>query len=294
MAKTLIKSRIILFVATLLTGWVLFNALNPPAYAATPADSGIRVYDYASLLSEEETAELEARILTAREDINMDIVFLTSNDTQGKDSQAYADDFYDENGFGTGDFKAGVLYFIDMDHRVPTITTTGEMIDYINDERLESIFNAVDPYLQEEDWYGSAGALIDEVTYWVAAGLPKGGYRYDSDTGQRVDEYGNPLENEARRLTLAEILIALAIGALAGLIRYISVSRKYKMKASPYAFNLQTNAVLHVVDQLDDFVRTTTTRTRINSDSGGGHGGGSGVHRGSSGTSHGGGSGRRF
>lgn len=279
--------------AIFLVGLFLFASGQTPAAAATLADSGTRVYDYAGLLSEREITELETRIDSACQSIGMDLVFLTSADTEGKDSQAYADDFYDYNGFGVGDFKTGILYFIDMEHRVPTISTTGDMIDYINDVRLERIFDTLDPYLQQGDWFGSAAAFIDEVTYWVAKGLPKGGYRYDSETGQTVDEYGNLL-TQPRRLSPGEILIALAVGALAGLFRYVRVKRKYQMKASPYAFNLKTNAVLDVVDQKDDFIRTTTSRVRIHTDNGGAGGRGSGVHTGGSGTSHGGGSGRGF
>jgi uncharacterized protein len=234
-------------------------------------------------------------IATAADKTGMDIVVLTSDNTGGKESQAYADDFYDNNSYGTGDFNSGILYFIDMDNRVPTISTTGEMIDYINDNRLSSIFDAVDPYLQDSDWYGSAVAFLDKLTAFVAAGQPAGGYRYDTKSGQVVDEYGNPVADAPSRLTFPEVMLGLAVGAVVALIRYFSVSRKYKMKSSPYFFNLQTNAALNVVNNLDDFLRTSETRVPIANNSGGfGGGGGSGVHMGGSGTSHGGGSGRGF
>lgn len=62
----------------------------------------------------------------------MDIVILTStaakhsaDDSQAeKIGMAFADDFYDQNGFGTGSAKSGLIYFIDMSNRMPILTTT--------------------------------------------------------------------------------------------------------------------------------------------------------------------------
>lgn len=263
------------------------------AHATTLAESGQRVYDYAGLLTAEQAAALETALDAAAGQTAMDIVFLSAADTGGKESLAYAEDFYDYNGFGTGESKDGIVYFIDMEHRVPTIATTGHMIDYISDSRLDDLFDSVDPYLQDADWYGSAIAFIDRLSYWVGQGLPEGGYRYDAETGQLIDEYGNPVGVKTRQLSAGELGFALVAGALVAWLRYSKVSRSYRMKGHAYFFNLNTGAVLAMANTADQFLRSSVTRVPIVTSSGSG-GSGSSVHRGSSGTFHGGGSGRGF
>lgn len=279
--------------ALLLCAATLLLLPPQPAYAATLAESGRRVYDYAGLLTSEQAATLETLLGATAQQTGMDIVFLSSADTGGKESLAYAEDFYDENGFGMGESKDGIVYFIDMDHRVPTIATTGHMIDYISDSRLNDLFDSVDPYLQDADWYYSATAFLDRLTYWVGQGLPEGGYRYDEATGQVIDEYGNPVGTKTRRLSAGELSIALAAGILTAWRRYAKISRSYRMKGHAYFYNLNTGAVLAMANATDQFLRTSVTRVPIVASRGSG-GGGSSVHMGSSGTFHGGGSGRGF
>ncbi|MBP5793935.1 MAG: TPM domain-containing protein, partial [Spirochaetaceae bacterium] len=68
---------------------------------------------------------------------NKEAVIVTTSDAQGKSAEAYADDFYDENDFGTGSGKDGVLFLIDMDNRKIHVSTSGSMIDYLEDWRIE-------------------------------------------------------------------------------------------------------------------------------------------------------------
>lgn len=282
--------------AALLLCLTFFFVSAQPAGAATLAESGQRVYDYAGLLTAEQAAELQLALAAATQQTGMDIVFLSAADTGGKESLAYAEDFYDQNGFGVGESKDGIVYFIDMDHRVPTIATTGHMIDYISDNRLNDLFDSVDPYLQQGDWYGSATAFSGRLTYWVAQGLPEGGYRYDEETGQVIDEHGNLVGARKRQLGAGEAFFALAAGLLAGLWRYRKVSRSYRMQGQNYVFNLRSGAVLSIIaaGAADQFLRSSVTRVPITPPGAGSGGHGSSVHRGGSGTFHGGGSGRGF
>ncbi|MBP5329293.1 MAG: TPM domain-containing protein, partial [Spirochaetaceae bacterium] len=104
-----------------------------------------RVFDQANLFSESQTATLEENLAEFLDRYNMEAVIVTTSDTHGKSAEAYADDFYDENGFGTGSGKDGVLFLIDMDNRKIHVSTSGSMIDYLEDWRIEKIYDDVSP-----------------------------------------------------------------------------------------------------------------------------------------------------
>ena len=106
-----------------------------PAAAAEP-----RVIDEAGLLTNEEVDGLEEQIAALCETYpNMDFVFVTTDDAQGKDTQAYADDYYDFHGYGAGGNDSGVLFLIDMDNRNLGISTHADGVRYFTDERIESL-----------------------------------------------------------------------------------------------------------------------------------------------------------
>ena len=89
------------------------------------ASDDTRVFDEAGLFDEYEKEGLETRIEEVRKSENIDLAVTTTDDANGKTSEAYADDFYDSHGFGTGDDASGVLLLIDMDNREIYVSTSG-------------------------------------------------------------------------------------------------------------------------------------------------------------------------
>ena len=123
-----LRKRIALSAVTALT---LFVAV--PVYA----DTYDAVYDDAALLSDEEQQSLSEEITNLQETTGWEIFVLTTEDAQGKTAREYADDFYDTT--ATGD--DGVVFLIDMDNREVTISTAGEAIYYLNDDRIDDILD---------------------------------------------------------------------------------------------------------------------------------------------------------
>ena len=79
------------------------------------------VYDDAALLTPEEIETLESELDAAGEKTGWNMLMLTTDDTNGKTTQEYADDFFDaiaENG-------DGVALLIDMQNREICISTGG-------------------------------------------------------------------------------------------------------------------------------------------------------------------------
>lgn len=257
-------------------------------WASAALADGDRVFDRAELFTASEVQELEQEIQAFQKETGMDFVIVTSNESHKGSAQQIADAFYEQGGFGLDEEKSGILYYIDMDDRYHYLSTTGAMIDYMTDARIENAIDEVTRYLSAGAYAQGASQMISIVRQYVRAGIPEGQYRYDVVTGQR-------LTARHKALTKNEIILALVIGFAVCLIYVACVKSRYSLKGSTYHYSYQDNGSMKLTDQEDTYLRTTTTRVRKpdppeNTGSHGG-GGGSGVHTSSSGTSHGGGGG---
>jgi len=251
-----------------------------------------RLFDRADLFTATEEEAIRNAIADFQKATGMDFVVLTSSESHGDASQQQiADAFYDQGGFGLDEENSGVLYYIDMYDRQEYISTTGAMIDYLTDERIERSLDVSNPNLRAARYADAVQAMIAKVQEFVKAGIPEGQYRYDVITGQR-------LTARHKVLTTAEMLVGGALCLLIGFIFMSGVKARYRLKGSTYKYDYATNAQVDMQENRDDYLRTTVTRARKpppSSGSGGGFGGsgGSGVHSGGGGVSHGGG-GRGF
>ena len=257
-------------------------------WASAALADGDRVFDRAELFTASEVQELEQEIQAFRKETGMDFVIVTSNESHKGSAQQIADAFYEQGGFGLDAEKSGILYYIDMDDRYHYLSTTGAMIDYMTDARIENAIDEVTRYLSAGAYAQGASQMISVVRQYVRAGIPEGQYRYDVVTGQR-------LTARHKALTKNEIILALVIGLVVCLIYVACVRSRYSLKGSTYHYSYRDNGTMKLTDQEDTYLRTTTTRVRKpdppeNTGSHGG-GGGSGVHTSSGGTSHGGGGG---
>ncbi len=259
--------------------------------AASAMADAPRVVDDAGLFSAAQEQELEERIGAFQEKTGMDFVIYTSSAAHEGSQQQVADGLYDLGGYGLGEDASGILYYIDMYERIPYLTTTGAMIDYMTDERIDDAHERCYPYLAMGDYAGAAERMISVVQEDVSRGIPEGQYRYDVLTGRR-------LTARHKALTFGEIVLCGVAALVAALLFVKTVEGRYCLKGSTYEYQFRVNGQMHITGQTDDYLRTTTTRARRSpppsSGGGGGHHGGSGVHTSSRGISHGGGAGRKF
>lgn len=111
--------------------------LHIPIAANAQSASVESVYDYADLLSSEEESELR-EFAADYEKYNISVIFLTTQDTEGKSSMQYSSDFYDNNPLFLDD---GVLFMIDMDNREVYINTVGSCIGLLPDDTVYEILD---------------------------------------------------------------------------------------------------------------------------------------------------------
>ena len=271
--------------------WTTLILLMTAVMALTSrAASSQRVYDDAGLFTKAEKELLEQSITELTGEMNMDFVVLTATDKEGKTQAEYADDFYDENDFGTGEDRSGLLFMIDMESRDCYISTSGDMIDYLTDARIAQILQYDDrlwELLSAGNYAGAVRRVMNEVQEYYVEGpetVPEKRY--------------NPLM----------AAVAAVIGALAGLGKSRSIRSEYGMKnekrqamQSTKAYMATTNFAFN--QSADDLLNTIVTRIPLPAPvkvSSGGSGGssysGSSTHTSSSGRTHGGGGsgGRHF
>ncbi len=217
--------------------------------------------DDASLLTASEKAELLELLTDLSEKTECDIAVVTAESLGGKSPMAFADDFFDYNGYGYGENDNGIMLVLALESRDYWITTHGKAYDNISSSEIEDIEDAVVPYLSSGDYYTAFAEFANESSKLVNGHI-----------------FG-----------LVDIVIALAVGVL---IAFISVSvMKGKLKsvrAQSGASVYMKAGSLNLTRSHDIFLYHTVTRVPRPKESSGGGGG----HTSSSGRSHGGGGGK--
>lgn len=263
---------------------VLTLGLNAVSYVSVAAAQEGNVYDDAALLTESEIAALNEDITSLQEASGWNVYAVTTADAMGKTTAAYADDFFDEH---SPEQEDGVVVLIDMDNREITISTCGEAIRYLTDERIEAILDDAYTDVSNEAYGDCLDSMLDGVAEYYDEGIQSDQYNYDTETGE-ISRY--------RTLTVMEILVVLVVAIIVGAVIYGVVVGKYQLRFGTYQYDFRDSGRVNLRVKEDRFVNQTLTHRRIpkQDGSGGGHSSGrSSTHSSSSGRSHGGGS-RKF
>ena len=227
-----------------------------------------RVEDYADLLTPYEEEYLRDFLDEKSEYLQFDIVVVTTNSVGGKSSQAYADDFYDYNGYGMGENYDGVLLLVNMEYREWYISTTGYGMEAITNSDVQEIGDEVASYLS----YGEYGQAFQTF----------------GDLVQREVEKAHDSEVVDAGEIIIRLIIALFIGMGLAFIP-VTVMKKQlnNVKAKVEAGDYVKRDQIAITEQRDLFLyRNISRRMRPKSNSS------SSGHSSSSGRSHGGGGGR--
>lgn len=259
--------------------------------SAAVIDTGLKVYDNAELFSEDEANSLRQRAQELVKKCSMDVLIVTIDDAEGKSSRNYADDFYDDNGFGLGDDKSGLVLLIDMDNREAYISTCGSAIRIFTDNRLDNMINNITSPLSDGEYVKAANIFLDDVDDYFGLGVPSDQYNYNTETKQR-DYYSNTAEmpdGVGKSLRNLGLFIAIAIGASLIIVGCMALNNRGRKTTNAGTYLEPGSFTLN--DRRDIYLRTTVTQHQINTGSGSG-GSRSFTHSGGGGSSHGGRGGR--
>ncbi len=282
--------------ALLSAGLLVLLCFSMPFFSVGTKAAEPRLVDRAGLLNEEE-AESLARYLDETSEANqLDIVIVTVDSLEGKNPEAFADDYYDEHGYGFGSTRDGVLFLLNMGERDWAVSTTGRGATVLTDYGIEQIMNEVLPKLGDGN-YGDAFSLFAERV---------GDYSRIAAEDRPVDIYEViPQEQPKKTVPISWLFSDLGIGAALASIPMRSAKNQLRSVRNHYNANGYADWQGSDIGErsVDQFINTTTTSRIIaaavpmhqnnhhnNRPTGGGTviGHGSTMHTGSSGTSHGG------
>ena len=140
------------------------NAQVEETTAVVSAENNLPlVVDNADLLTDDEESKLTSKLNTITEEHNANVVVLTVTDLEGKSAEAYADDYYDYNGYKESDGGVLVLFKPGEDgERKLHITTHGTAIKEFSDSTIEDILYAMKDLLVAEDYYNAFNLYADK------------------------------------------------------------------------------------------------------------------------------------
>lgn len=253
-------------------------------YAAEGERAGdVAVIDDAALFTESEIEALNEGIAALEQETGWNVYAVTTEDAVGKTARDYADDFFNAH---SPEQEDGVAMLIDMDNREIVISTGGEAIRYLTDERIEWILDAAYTDISN-GYYGDCMiTMLEGVTDFYYEGIESGQHNYNTETGEK---------SVYRSIRPMEAAIALAAALGCGILFYVFVTGKYRLHFGAYQYEFRENGHVSLRTKEDRFTNQTVTHRRIpkQTSGGGSSSGRSSTHRSSSGRSHGGGS-RKF
>lgn len=245
------------------------------------------VIDNADLLDNSEEAALETKAQELRSKYEMDIVILTVTSLEGKSAQAYADDYYDNNGYGYGNDENGLLFLLAMEEREWYISTYGEAIYTFTDYGIQTLGESVFSYLQEDNYatvFNAYLAFLPEYFHAYDAGAAVDGYAaYSGAYYHGEQDTVVYYENDHTPSFLLSLVIGMIAAAIVILIMRSSMNTKRKQRSASSYLKAGSFRLRHHQD-LFLYSNVSKVRRQQNNSSGGG----SSVHRSSSGRRHGG------
>ena len=236
------------------------------------------IEDRAGLFTVEEISQFKELITPIEEKSKARIFILTTNQND-MSTEKFADFFMLEK---IGKDANGVTFLIDMDNRGFHISTSGNMIDYIDDKRTKQALDEIEPSMINGDYFQAGKVFLKNVDRDFEAGVPGGHYRIDTETG-KVTRY--------KVLTGTEIAIAFALAIVLSVVFVVINISKYRLKFGTYKYPFREKSTLSLTTRNDRLIHSFVTTRRIpkSNSNGGGGSGGSSTHSTGGGTFGGGG-----
>ena len=224
--------------------------------ALTVHASPAPLVDDADLLTARQEVSLTQLLAEVSEKHCIDVVIVTTDSLGSKSAQAYADDYYEQNGYK----EDGILLLVSMAYRDWSISTSGNCILIFDDSELDTIEEEVIPCLSSGD-YEEAFSLFAQLC----------------DSAMVSYEAGP---------SFLAVLICIAIGvAVAFIVTGVMKGKLKSVRAQRDAGSYVEPGSFQLTNRLDLFLYRNVSRRPRPQDS-------SGSHRSSSGRSHGGRSGK--
>ena len=247
-----------------------------------------RLVDDADLMTNQEEEFLQNYLNEISEYQQCDVAVVTTNSFDGMWAQDFADDYFDEHGYGMGENNDGILFAVSMGEREWAFSTYGYGIDAFTDETLSYMEDKIIPYLSDGDYYGAFLTYAEEADKALE-------YAKTLETGDNVSGEENPYYEEDVGFVdyLIFFILFIPTSVIIGIVlaffkkkyaekKYSGIIDNRREMTKSYASNMKlTKDIVLLVNR--GVHRVHSPKQKKNSSS---------VHRSSSGRSHGGRSGK--
>lgn len=256
-------------------------------FQTAQAAATTKVDDSAQVFTSEQVTELTQKMEPLAQKSKASILIVTTKIYgEADNSREFAEQYILDH---VGANENAILFLISPNKRELYISTSGNMIDYMTDKRIDNTLDAVTEEAKLGNYFGAAEAFVDKTNEYFEEGIPGGHYRVDEATGKII---------RYKVITPLELGIAVA-GALACSLTFFFVSiSRYRLRSGTYKYPFHDKSDLKLTAQTDDLLQSFVTTRKIprSNDSGGGGGmfgggggGGSTTHSSGGGTFGGGG-----
>ncbi|MBR4204321.1 MAG: TPM domain-containing protein [Clostridia bacterium] len=268
--------KIILSLALALT----FLALLAVSAAADSPVVGSKQYLYVEdgvdILTDEQKADLTARLQRLSDTYQIDVaiaVFQSIYPYGYSDDMDFADSYYEDNGFGRGSDRSGIVLVRIMDTRAYTYDTAGSCKATMSDEHGLDYYDyetGLVSALKRDDYYTAFSEFINGSEFLL---------NYEKENGYAYGDEPVPA------FSLARTVGSLFTGFLGGLIPVSGMKSKLKTVRQQVGANAYARENSVAVTRANDLyighhVTRTVRQTERSSGGGGGHYSSSGMHHG--------------
>lgn len=228
-------------------------------HSACAEEATQHVFDNADIFTEEEEKELEERIAQFQLDTKADAVVLTEEDSSVTDPELQAQDFYDENGFGLGESRSGVILYINMATRDIAACASGETKYVLLHTDLDTVIDAGYDQLSSGEYAGSMQAMLGKATSVIKRHEISGEYENGKYTGVHTAPDDQPLGGYP-----AVFLVAGGAGGLiCAVLVYVLVARQYASPVRDSVYNIRGNTTMDLSVRQDIFINKSVSVRHI-------------------------------
>lgn len=243
----------------------LCMAMIIPAYAEETHPA--RLVDDADLLTQSEETQLVQKLDEISNRQNLDVVIVTTDSLGGKTAQAYADDYFDYNGYGMGEDDDGIIFVISMGEREWAISTHAYGIEVFTDYVQNKITDVVVPYLGDGDYYEAfdefATLCDDYITKAVEEALNDDDEALSGVTGNSpdADVDGDVQDDEESEPNYSPISSVVLAAVVSGVLNMRGKRKKVNMKAKEDAADYWSD--FKIIEENDVYLRTDRRVVKI-------------------------------
>ncbi len=235
------------------------------------------VEDGVDILTDEQKADLTARLQRLSDTYQIDVaiaVFDSMYPYEFYDEVDFADRYYEDNGFGRGSDRSGIVFVRIMDERYYVISTAGSCETTMNDDEGMAYYEGTEAgiisALRSDDYYTAFSRFINASEHLLG---------YEQENGYAYGDEPVPA------FSLARTVGSLFTGLLGGLIPVSGMKSKLKTVRQQVGANAYARDNSVAVTRANDLyighhVTRTVRQTERSSGGGGGHYSSGGMHHG--------------